>query len=255
MKWFKHLTGSLNNSIIFEAIEKFGSDGYLVFFGTLELMADEFDVHQPGEIVLSMKKLRKNLQLSRQKTVKILAFFNEKAKEKPKKKQSFFAEVDGDKVLLKCPRLRILTDEYTQKKIAKLSSQCRDNVGTMSGQSPVQEAEAEAEADLNKSTKPGAVLNQNYLKSDELAFASDKKIKERLSEISKDLHESKIFLNAQLFIGQMRKKNYNDRAILHALIRAKIKREFETTPNAYCARIIKIESGNYNERENARTKD
>ena len=90
MKWFKHLTGSLNNSIIAQAIEIFGGDGYLVFFGILEMMADEFDVQDPGKVVLRMKKVRRNLQLSRQKTVKILAFFDQKAKEKPLKTQSFF---------------------------------------------------------------------------------------------------------------------------------------------------------------------
>ena len=94
MKWFKHLTGSLNNSDIFEAIERFGSDGYLVFFGTLELMADEFDPKNPGISRISTKKLTKNLQLSRQKTVKILKYFHEKRR--------IFIEEQGPYLLLNC---------------------------------------------------------------------------------------------------------------------------------------------------------
>ena len=167
MKWFKHLTGSLNNSIIFEAIEKFGSDGYLVFFGTLELMADEFDVHNPGEIILSMKKLRKNLQLSRQKTVKILAFFDKKAKEKLTKKQSFFATVEGDKVKLYSPRLKQLTDEYTRKELAKMSGVCQDIVRSLSGAT-----ETETETEVLKQLR-GHCKNLNKIaKSDQVKFNS-----------------------------------------------------------------------------------
>ena len=50
MKWFKHLSGSLNNSIIAESIELFGGDGYLVFFGILEMISDEFDIYNPGKL-------------------------------------------------------------------------------------------------------------------------------------------------------------------------------------------------------------
>ncbi len=57
MKWYKHLSGSLNNSFTFDLVEKFGGDGYMVFFGTLEIMADEFDIHNPGLSCISIKKL------------------------------------------------------------------------------------------------------------------------------------------------------------------------------------------------------
>lgn len=126
MKWFKHISGSLNDSLIFEAIENFGSDGYLVFFGILELMSDEFDIYNPGKNEISLKKITKNLQLSRQKTVRILAFFNEKAKINQKKNIGFYADVKDSMVYLNCPRLKELTDEYTKKQLQKLSGQKPD---------------------------------------------------------------------------------------------------------------------------------
>lgn len=139
MKWFKHLSGSLNNSDIFEAIERFGSDGYLVFFGTLELMADEFDPNNPGIYRISTKKLTKNLQLSRQKTVKILKYFHEK--------ERIFIEDHGEFLLLNCPRLADLSDEYTVRQLKKVSGQtpdpCRDKL------QPI-EVEVEVDKTINK---------------------------------------------------------------------------------------------------------
>jgi len=149
VKWYKHLSGSLNDSLIFEAIEKFGSDGYLVFFGVLELMADEFDIYNPGKNIISLKKITKNLQLSRQKTVKILSFFNEKAKINKYKNVSFFAEVIHNDVYLNCPRLKELTDEYTQKQLKNLSGQKHD-----SSRDKLRSKEAEAETEVdNKEEK------------------------------------------------------------------------------------------------------
>lgn len=115
MKWFKHLSGSLNNSIISEAIERFGGDGYMVFFGILEMVSDEFDIYNPGRLTLRMKKITKNLQLSRQKTVKILRFFDEKAKTNTSKDVSFLASIDKNHVTINCKRLANLCDNHTQK--------------------------------------------------------------------------------------------------------------------------------------------
>ena len=44
MKWFKHLTGSLKDPMVSDAITEFGGDGYLVFFGILDMMAEDFNV-------------------------------------------------------------------------------------------------------------------------------------------------------------------------------------------------------------------
>lgn len=139
MKWFKHLTGALNDNLIFEAIERFGGDGYLVFFGTLETVADEFDIFNPGSCRVSIKKLTKNFQISRQKLVKILSFFDQKAKEKPTENKSFFVCFEKDHVVIKCNRLAELCDEHTQKMLKKN----RESVGSESGITPAIEEEVE----------------------------------------------------------------------------------------------------------------
>lgn len=123
MKWFKHLSGSLNDSLIFEAIENFGSDGYLVFFGTLETLSDEMDFHDPGRLSISLKKMQKNFQLSRQKIVKILSFFDQKAKRNKKKSISFYADIGKTHVDIYCPKFKRLCDNYVRYEVMKVSKE------------------------------------------------------------------------------------------------------------------------------------
>ena len=220
MKWFKHLSGSLSNSIIFEAIEKFGGDGYLVFFGTLELMSDEFDIHNPGINRLSIKKMTKSFQLSRQKTLKILRHFDQKAKENTKKKVSFLAGIEKEHVLINCKRLADLCDNHTGKLL-------RDYLKSLQSETEV-------------------TLSQEVEDIDESAIP---KIDQHIDEICKELYDQKIFPKVHVFKNAMLKKNKNKRAILHTLSRCLLKREFKEGPYAYCVKIITIEDGNYNESE------
>lgn len=245
MKWFKHLSGSLSNSIIFEAIEKFGSDGYLVFFGTLELMSDEFDIFNPGINRLSIKKMTKSFQLSRQKTVKILRYFDQKAKENMKKKVSFLVDIEKDFIVINCKRLAELCDNHTSKllKDALKLLQSKNEVTSS------QEAEAEAEADLSKSNNEAFSLASQ----DEINEASIIKIDEDINLICEKLHKEKIFEQVYKFKNAMIKAGKNKRAILHALSRCYLKRKFEKGAYAYCQYIMKIENGNYNERDHLKT--
>ncbi len=129
MKWFKHITTSLDDPFIFELIDKYGSDGYTVYFGTIEIMAREFDIENPGKCRISAKYLRKKLQLSVKKVSKILNFCSEKEK--------IYVKFEKSNILLNCPKLKEMTDEYTQKMVKK--------IGTQSGQSPPIEEEEDKE--------------------------------------------------------------------------------------------------------------
>jgi hypothetical protein len=119
MKWFKHLSKSLSDPVIFEAIEKFGGDGYLVFFGTLELMSDEFDIFNPGINTFSWGFLRKNLQISRKKMLKIYSFFDKKAKENQSKNKGFLISTNNEGITINCKKLAELCDEHTRKLLSK----------------------------------------------------------------------------------------------------------------------------------------
>jgi hypothetical protein len=111
----------LNDPLIFEAIEEFGGDGYMIFFGILELLADDFNIHDPGVSRISIKKLSKNFQISARKLTNILHFFDKKAKNSEKKVQSFHVDFDGRHVIIRCHKFRKLCDEYTRVKMSKMS--------------------------------------------------------------------------------------------------------------------------------------
>jgi hypothetical protein len=133
MKWFKHLSGSHKDSIIFEAIEKFGGDGYLVFFGILEMMADEFDIHQPETVTISIKKLTNFFQISRKKLTKILDFFDKKSQEFNGNK-SFFVEFNENHVKIICKRFAELADNHTAHELKKTSKSLQSHFETTSPQ-------------------------------------------------------------------------------------------------------------------------
>ena len=87
----------------------------MVFFGTLELIADEFDIYNPGVMTFSWRFLRKNLQLSRQKLTRIYTLFDQKAKENQTKHKGFLVSINDDGVTINCKKLAELSDNHTQK--------------------------------------------------------------------------------------------------------------------------------------------
>ena len=111
MKWFKHLVESGDDPDIMESIIHFKSDGYMVFFRTLEIMSREFNVEKPGITIFPIDVLRKKYSISWQKTVKILKFFHRKRRILI----SFSRRCGVEHIKLNCPKLKELCDEYTRK--------------------------------------------------------------------------------------------------------------------------------------------
>uniref|UniRef100_A0A6M3LK42 Uncharacterized protein n=1 Tax=viral metagenome TaxID=1070528 RepID=A0A6M3LK42_9ZZZZ len=144
MKWYKHLSGSLNDSFIFELIERHGHSGYVVFFGILEMMSDEFDIHNPGISRFPIKKLAKNLQISVRKLKNIMNYISEKGR--------ITAEFDGKYVTVNCQRLRELCDNWTEK---LLRSESRVNTKHLR---PI-EVEVEVEVEVDKKLRSKEVKN------------------------------------------------------------------------------------------------
>jgi hypothetical protein len=128
MKWLKHIVESGDDPDIDDSITLFGADGYYVFFRTLEVMGREFDINKPGINIFSVEFLRNKYRVSWGKVVKILSFYQEK-------KRIFHEFLDDNRlpsIMLNCPKLQELSDEYTQKGLKKMSGQspdpCRDKV-------------------------------------------------------------------------------------------------------------------------------
>jgi len=79
-------------------------------------MAKEFDTNSPENCRISIKHLRKKLQISRRKLTEILKFFDEKRR--------IYSVFDDTHIELNCPKLKELSDTYT----SKMFKQCPNKV-------------------------------------------------------------------------------------------------------------------------------
>lgn len=130
MKWFKHLTTSGHDPDIGSFLDEFGPLGYFLFFRTVEIMATEFDIENPGKNKFNFqwflsqfprkigKKKIKNFLISAQK------------------KKRIFYRINGTEITLNCPKLKDLTDEYTTKLLTQKSGLNRDKIRSESGKNP-----------------------------------------------------------------------------------------------------------------------
>jgi len=72
LKWFKHISDSLDDPFISDLMAEFGSDGYVAFFGILEIYAREFSVENGWKLEISWHNLKKKTGISRKNMEEIL---------------------------------------------------------------------------------------------------------------------------------------------------------------------------------------
>jgi len=136
------MAGSLDDKFICDLMDAFGSDGYVAFFGNLEIMADNFDPKMPEEVTITWRYFRRKVRLSAQKLKKILNFCEDSRK--------FIVNMRERDVTIKCSKFSRLCDEYAQrlikdeekKAVGRISGQYRDKVRV--------EVEEEVEVDKKK---------------------------------------------------------------------------------------------------------
>lgn len=131
MPWFKYQVGSIDKPFIFDLINTFKADGYLIYFGCVDIIADNFDVYNPGFCRLPVKFIAKKLQVSSKKVQKVLTYCSnneKKIKELPYIRATFDTPTKG-MVELECSKLTELADDYTRKKLAGLYGDCPENSG------------------------------------------------------------------------------------------------------------------------------
>ena len=124
MKWYKHISDSGDDPDIDDAFTKFKANGNYVFWRTLEIMSREFDINNPGKNTFSVEFFGNKFRISFNKVIKILSFYQ-------KRGRIYFdlCEDDGFKMIeLNCPKLKLLTDEYTKKMMNKMSGQNQEKV-------------------------------------------------------------------------------------------------------------------------------
>ena len=150
--------------------------------------------------------------------------------------------------LPKSPLISILKDhiDALYKDHYKALSKALCNTVTVAVTVTVTEKVDEAEPENDSYAPPS---------KEEINESSLKKITADLDKITEELYQSKIFKEAPAFKNTMFKKKVNPRTILHTFIRCYLKREFKNKDGAwgYCSQIIKVEEGNYNEREHRKT--
>lgn len=226
--------------MIFEAVDRFGSDGYLVFFGTLEILADNFNIHDPGVWRVSLKKMTKNFQLSARKVREILNFFDKKAKNSVGKIESFHVRFDGSHVIVSCQKFSKLCDEYTGKKISEISGQSRESVGIK------YHTDTDTDLELDKDVfKRPAGGGQNEFYNN--VFMEE--IVKKCEAIQKMSERDRKRINVWAFVQGAISKTGHPKAIDMALDQC-IERWVEIqAPWPYMMAIFKMKNGNFWEEE------
>ena len=117
MKWFKHISTSIDDPFIQDLLDEFGHVGYASYFILIELLAQNFDVKSPGLSDFSLAFVRRKLRISQTKLEQLLNFCSEE------KKIFFKIYTRGKKrIMINCPKLKEMCDEWTKKTINKLRS-------------------------------------------------------------------------------------------------------------------------------------
>lgn len=114
MKWFKHISDSLTDPDICDILDEFGSDGYLAFFGTLELIARNWNQNQDGFIYFSWKFIHRSTRLSPKKyqTLITSVFFSKR----------FTSKIDSSGLWIKCHKFNEYMDNWTDRQTKLLCS-------------------------------------------------------------------------------------------------------------------------------------
>lgn len=152
MKWYKHISDSLDDPFIFDLMTLFGSDGYLVFFGTLEIYAREFSPKVGWKLRITRAYLKQKLG-KRQDTliIKSLKHIQNSGK--------WEIEITDNELIIFIPKFTELLDEWTQRKLGSYSGVTPKILGT----------DKDKELDKDKPPivphkKGGTVYNEDFLK-------------------------------------------------------------------------------------------
>jgi hypothetical protein len=111
MKWYKHISDSLDDPFIFGLIHEHGSLGYLVFFGVLEIYSREYSVKETWKLSITKPFLKQKLQKSKWKRIgSILKAIHDAGK--------WEVIENGDNISIYIPKFRELLDEWTMRKMS-----------------------------------------------------------------------------------------------------------------------------------------
>ena len=74
MKWFKHFSDSLDDPFIQELMNRFGHQGYVAYFGLIEIISKENGYELTGQLSIKPIYLKRKLRISVKKLQGIYSF-------------------------------------------------------------------------------------------------------------------------------------------------------------------------------------
>lgn len=123
MRWFKHITHASRDEKIMRLIDKFGLEGYGLYWLILETISEQLDETNRTSVEFSIKNWRKITGISPKK----FQLFVETCEEL----KIFSVKISEELILIDCPNLLKYRDEYSRKKEKKsvqTPDTCQDNV-------------------------------------------------------------------------------------------------------------------------------
>jgi len=224
MKWFKHISDSLDDPFIFELMTLFGGDGYLVFFGVLEIYSREFKTEPGWKLKVTRAYLRQKLQ-KRQDTLimNCLKHIQNSGK--------WQVDFIGQQVIIFIPKFTEIIDEWTSRKLVSKSGVAPEILSVKQKQSKIQNKDKSIPADISTETiEPKKQL-----------------VLEKLKETMLKFPDSRYQRSIELFVQA--NWNKNDDAIIHCLSQLINSKKPISYPKSYLEKVLGIENGNFNERE------
>lgn len=110
MKWFKHISDSLDDPYIFSLLSDCGSDGYLVFFGILEIYSREFSPELDWKLCVTRAYLRQKL-VKRQDTLVM------KCLKHIQKSGKWEIDIKDEEIIIHIPKFKAILDDWTSRKL------------------------------------------------------------------------------------------------------------------------------------------
>ena len=147
MRWFKHLTRSHEDENLCKIIDRFGIEGYGIYWIILERIAGNMDGTETPSLEISIRNWSKSVGISPKKLQNFVRFSADLG--------CFLAIFSGHSLRIECPKLLKYKDEYSRKSGHKHTS-CPDNVPKQSETET--ETDIDTEEDPPKSPVPGDLL-------------------------------------------------------------------------------------------------
>jgi len=176
MKWFRHISDSMHDPDIFSITEKFGNDGYAVFFGCLEFMTRNYNQQSADKsFTFPEKLLRKTFRISAQKLRNILTFaaFSKR----------IVSKIEGDIIILQCPKLDDMIENYGRQIKYRETKKLRNGYVTVT-----KKLHTEVEVDKKENKETTLSGKPDPIPFSEIIAYLNEKLHTSYKEKSKDTH-------------------------------------------------------------------